>query len=244
MSRRYTAAALIAAVSSLSVIFNLLPPLSVFDFKSCTPGKRFKEEQWIEFSVLCVFVIAATPIVIYWMRKSVGKSGDFLVSSMWAYFAFSVTNLVVNFLKFLVGKERPDYGHRIVVHKAGHFFHEGRRSFPSGHTALALSSAIFIAREAIVSGRMMKTSVKKGVFIVLGTLLPSAVAFFVSVSRISDNRHDIIDVLAGGSISVFVCLSVLTAKHMAKKYEKHAERSRMEELYSTDYRRGGFEVGM
>ncbi|XP_045502297.1 phospholipid phosphatase homolog 1.2 homolog [Colias croceus] len=127
-------------------------------------------------------------------------------------FGFLLNLTIVQTLKLIVGSPRPhffdtcgpqeattcvesDYVPSYTCTKA-HWLKQSNKSFPSGHTSLAIHAGVFIAyylykRGQSLPGRMTRTI--QGVCIVA--------AIVCSVSRVWDRRHHWWDVLAGAVLA-------------------------------------------
>ncbi len=140
--------------------------------------------------ILITTMLAATPIAH--AKSTIEKYGDIgqILIPLTAYGAtyylddvegrqqfyksFLTTFLITHGLKLTVKKKRPN--------------NNGSQSFPSGHTSAAFQGAAFIQK---------RYGWKYG--------LPAYVAAsFVGYSRVEDEsrKHDLVDVLAGGSIGI------------------------------------------
>ncbi|KAM3960276.1 putative phosphatidate phosphatase [Aphomia sociella] len=120
---------------------------------------------------------------------------------------------VVHVLKQLVGSPRPHFFDTCSPHEAhtcegGEYIYrytcaksawisQSDRSFPSGHTSLALHAGIFIAYYLQRRARPVKSA---SILAVQVVCIVSAV--YCSISRMTDHRHHWWDVLAGAIISV------------------------------------------
>lgn len=124
--------------------------------------------------------------------------------------SLSLTLVIVSLVKVSVGRLRPDFLARCkpidgLCTGAPKDIREGRKSFPSGHTALAFASLGFVgfywaakllhARTPQVAGSLWK---------LLLVLAPWAVALLVGLSRIADYWHHWEDVLAGALVGTVV----------------------------------------
>ncbi|KAJ2918630.1 hypothetical protein MD484_g1758, partial [Candolleomyces efflorescens] len=133
----------------------------------------------------------------------------------------TLSTLVIDFLKNRVGRLRPDFLERcqwneVLQACAGKEkdIIDGRKSFPSGHSATAFSgmfyASLFIAGQTaawcfsahasprIISSRLVRIAI---------TAIPLTWATHVALSRMEDYRHHKEDVIVGSTIGV---LSALT----------------------------------
>ncbi|GAM22363.1 hypothetical protein SAMD00019534_055380, partial [Acytostelium subglobosum LB1] len=114
--------------------------------------------------------------------------------------ALTMTMLFTDFLKVIVGRYRPDYAARVADGDKSSI-HDGRLSFPSGHSSASFCSMTFLSMYLCGKLRVFR---KEGspswkLFIVL---LPYAISSFVAVSRTMDYHHDFSDILGGTLIGL------------------------------------------
>jgi membrane-associated phospholipid phosphatase len=114
----------------------------------------------------------------------------------------SLTALGTEILKQSFGRPRPDYEDRMRRHaQTGDpkLLADARMSMPSGHSssafALALHTSLWAHRAACRRGYGAAT-------IALGWGVPLSTAAAIGVSRITDHRHNISDVVAGALIGL------------------------------------------
>jgi len=83
---------------------------------------------------------------------------------------------------------------------------EGRLSFPSGHASLACFGAVF----AILYIQLRFVRQLAHLPRALLQLLPFLYAFFCCVSRVTDNKHHVTDVLAGACLGTLFAIAAIT----------------------------------
>lgn len=169
--------------------------------------------------------------------------------------ANGLTIATTNILKLLVGRPRPHFAAVCVSYIVGsetqcsgnaHAVREARKSFPSGHSSLAFSAALYTsaylaqcvslgkpARHQRRISHMQSPSAWK----LLLVLLPLLLASFVAVSRTRDFHHNYDDVLAGSvigsSISALVVyhrMANVTSDTTAPGYDENDARHPQELL--------------
>ncbi|KAI5173125.1 diacylglycerol diphosphate phosphatase / phosphatidate phosphatase [Nematocida sp. LUAm3] len=215
----YCAGSILLSIGS--IVFNELDPLRYLGAKSIMEPRLFVEKEMVDFWIVVLCAVFVVPLCILVIQMNTRKDRDIIRSITIAYFGMSISNFIVNSLKYLVGKERPDYLSRIKKYNVGRRYLEARRSFPSGHSAVAVSCAIFIAYEASSAMKRSKNHpVKRVILMVFGVVLPIILAVFVAVSRIIDGRHDIIDVTGGCGISLVSCGLVIKYCRREKMHSK------------------------
>lgn len=175
----------------------MTPPLSPRLFETGEGGGEFKGDTLPNWTLgpiagTTLSVIAAAPTAGRWYHVK-GFGG-----------AFAGTLLLTDFTKATFGRHRPDYqpGHP----EAGQV--SGRRSFFSGHSSLTLVSTtylgLFLRRHAFARVRPQ------------GVVLPwweasayaalAAFSVYVPVTRVTDNRHHIADVVVGATVGAAVAV--------------------------------------
>ncbi|XP_059057932.1 putative phosphatidate phosphatase [Achroia grisella] len=128
-------------------------------------------------------------------------------------FGVLINLTVVHVLKQVVGSPRPhffdtcspkealtcetgEYVYSYTCTKAG-WVSQSDRSFPSGHTSLALHAAVFI-----VYYLQQRTSQVKPPAVFASQILCMMIAVYCGLSRMTDHRHHWWDVVAGAVISL------------------------------------------
>ncbi|XP_068620370.1 phospholipid phosphatase 1-like [Battus philenor] len=130
---------------------------------------------------------------------------------------------IVQALKLAVGSPRPHFFDTCQPREAltcleseyvnkytcttAYWLSQSDKSFPSGHTSLALHAALFVVYYLQLRATGAMASVKVGERVIRacqGACL--ALAFFCGVSRMWDHRHHWWDVLAGAAIAGFTFL--------------------------------------
>lgn len=120
---------------------------------------------------------------------------------------------LVEFAKGYVGRLRPNFAERCLGRAAtppraapvvlsdagcvpGHAAWDGRRSFPSGHSALAAGLAAY--------GQLWLVRARAGPLGYVAGYLVLAAGLAVGASRVVDNAHHVSDVVAGALIGVWI----------------------------------------
>lgn len=188
-------------LGSLCLLFSVVPPLSLLSLKSITPGLDYKEET-VRFFLVLLFV-AALPIVQVSLMKLSKRRFRVLEVFLDTYIGCECTFLLIGIIKCAVGKERPDYANRILI-KKGQEALEGKRSFPSGHSGMSVAVAFYLVYDSFMLMKTVKGSFAKSIVAYMGVCLPVFLSSFVCISRIFDNKHDVIDVGAGILLGVLV----------------------------------------
>lgn len=153
--------------------------------------------------------------------------------------------LVTNILKLIIGRPRPYFASVCVEYVSGsdtqctgdpHSVSEARKSFPSGHSSLAFSAAVFLACYLATKFGMGKATSSARTWKICTVLTPPFAAALVAASRTVDNHHHYADVLAGSVLGAAIALTVFQGRSPAMN--KLAEMEESAELI-TDA--GGYE---
>ena len=135
------------------------------------------------------------------------------------------TLLTVSLVKNQVGRLRPDFLDRCkLVNGActgdAHDIMEGRKSFPSGHTALSFAGLGFLS--LYLAARLSQVRGFGELWKLPLVLAPWFGALFVGLSRIADYWHHWEDVLVGGLIGHVLAYSMYRLRYPCPAGE-HAE---------------------
>jgi membrane-associated phospholipid phosphatase len=190
-------------------------------------GKTHCPSEAIPFKLLMVFVFTTVPTAIYKMRRRDSSEGAYKDTYFFAWASAGVM-LLCNISKALVGSLRPDFLDRMKRFPVGsRVVEEGRRSFPSGHTALAVLATVHIAYCSL-------QAMKRGHFLTpsLLTVCFSLGSIGVGISRVLDHRHHPGDVLAGAILGLVVSTLIIAAAEDAgeegrEKLPQSSPRSRL-----------------
>ncbi|CAH0724200.1 unnamed protein product, partial [Brenthis ino] len=156
-------------------------------------------------------------VVMFIVEKQLDKSKDVQQNALQWYkeylYGFLINLTIVQSMKFIVGSPRPHFFDTCSPKEAltcetsefissytctkAYWLSQSDRSFPSGHTSLAVHAGIFIAyylhqRAHRLDSRSIRTI----------QLLSIFSALFCAVSRMMDHRHHWWDVLAGAGLAL------------------------------------------
>lgn len=125
----------------------------------------------------------------------------------WYAFAYGMVALLVSVLKVLVARERPFAvdGEIAIIGDA-----ESDFSFPSGHTACAVTIAIFLGTFLFEQAKDKKTKFWITFSLTIYVLL-------VMISRMYLGMHYLTDILVGAAVPVIVCPCVLATRRYFQK---------------------------
>ena len=130
--------------------------------------------------------------------------------TFWFALAYGLVALLVSILKVTIARPRPfavDEEILLIGDAPSDF------SFPSGHTACAVSIAIFLGHFLLAKATDKKTKCWIVLSLVLYVLL-------VMTSRMYLGAHYLTDVLGGAALATIICLCVLSLMKIIKKGTK------------------------
>ena len=105
---------------------------------------------------------------------------------------------------------------------------DGRRSFPSGHSAVAVGTAFYFELWLLKMSRSWELEGLKAQGVILGGMIPMSWGFWVACSRVFDNAHRVSDIIAGGFLGIWT--AGIMFWHVLQQNELFLKRMRREEL--------------
>ncbi|KAF6761678.1 lipid phosphate phosphatase 1 [Ephemerocybe angulata] len=195
--------------------FSLHDPLISHPHRKNQVSSAFN--QFVAFIVPCALVVIAG-----FLKRSLMDIHHGIVGLLATR---TLATLVIDFLKNRVGRLRPDFLARCKWDKhleecTGKLkdIVDGRKSFPSGHSATAWSgmfyASLFIAGQTAAwcfytrkSPRIVSSRLVRLVF----TVIPLVWALHVALTRMEDYRHHKEDVIVGstiGVLSAWICYHI------------------------------------
>lgn len=156
-------------------------------------------------SVIAPLAVLATYFLIHRNRDAqVTIMSMFLISSL---IAFALTNI----LKVTVGELRPDFLARCLPVNntcTGDIKHitEGRKSFPSGHTAAAFHGTFFIILLPVLKTIRKTFDLKTIAAYVIIVLTFLSGTLYNSYTRYADHKHHIHDIVFGAILGTVVAM--------------------------------------
>ena len=121
--------------------------------------------------------------------------------------------VLVCFIKVRVGRLRPDFVARCMptgepAHCTGSaaIVMEGRKSFPSGHSALSFGGLAFLSLALLAALSQLTTPRLGGVWKAMIVALPWLIALHIALSRLQDFWHHWQDILVGTFIGNFAAI--------------------------------------
>lgn len=190
-----------APILYLVILTAIVSPVIIIIVSYFTSKReKFKRKYW---DVHCAFLaslgsIASQLAIVVIMKNTSGvPRPDFLKRCLPNYYLAPSQDTLATVAICLQGNEA--------------LINEGFRSFPSGHASTIFASQTVMA--LYLAGKLRLWDCRGFSWkLVLSVIHPVATACAVSVSRISDNRHKLSDVLVGsfiGSIFGFIVLQFL-----------------------------------
>lgn len=178
-----------------------------------------------------VIIIGIVMIVVFFLLSWKFKRYFNQLNPFTAFYTFitviAVTNVCVNIFKSYVGRPRPDLYARCGINgsinncpgETKKVAKDEFKSFPSGHSATAMSGLIFIALfvQKCVKTRKLWVTTLCFLFILL--------AFYIGATRIRDFKHHTDDVLAGFFVGFLFCYIIWwrTYKEIFPKFKKRSK---------------------
>jgi len=144
----------------------------------------------VSFSTAFVVTWVIPPIIIGLFQIWLRSRHDFHHAVLGLWSAFGFTYLFTFIIKLSVGRYRPYYG-------PGHEDYESRLSFPSGHSSVSFSSAVFMSLYIAAKLRVYRQASGSMVSKMMIVFIPLVIATFIAVSRTVDYHHNFSDILAG-----------------------------------------------
>ncbi|KAI5168042.1 diacylglycerol diphosphate phosphatase / phosphatidate phosphatase [Nematocida sp. AWRm78] len=213
----------LAVLSTIGIVFSRIPPLTLAEFKSVRPNMAHHPSETVEFKYILLSVVFLLPLFMYIVsrvgNRKLGGAGPILDAHLGCIITFLITAVI----KWLVGKERPDYHDRLAQNLLAQAVLEGRRSFPSGHSSTMMALVFYLVYETMLSIKNTRQLVTKSILVYVGILVPITTGLFVCVSRIFDNRHDQVDVCTGAALGIFVPF-IVNRILLARRKKKHQNK--------------------
>ncbi|ODM98621.1 Phosphatidate phosphatase PPAPDC1A [Orchesella cincta] len=181
---------------------------------------RYPELQsQVPIEVVFGSIIVFAPIVflVFGSRRQYKNVREISQAALAITLGISLTGLITNTLKVLVGRPRPCFLERCYGHEylriedvskpctvMGDWVQDRRKSFPSGHASLAFSAfgmmSLYVAGKLGTFNRKVQTT---GWQLVV-TLIPLIFASWIAISRYSDYHHHSSDIFIGSLIGLAV----------------------------------------
>ncbi|XP_053993845.1 uncharacterized protein LOC128884439 [Hylaeus volcanicus] len=192
----------------------------------------FAFKNTISFSKLifitCIAVILV-PLIIWllfgnFFRRNIDITNYLLALSL----TLLTTNLLVEILKIAISRPRPDFLQRCFGSSTIDLtswspypkcietspelnLKDGLKAFPSGHSALAWTVAVFLflyiyEKKKFIEENNLFVSPIPSIVIFISGLILSLGAAYISSSRLRDHRHHPEDVIAGTTIGCLVAI--------------------------------------
>jgi len=172
-----------------------------------TPAHEQQFPTWLLWRVSLYIPLAAVAAVAMVPPRPLAMSRLGLLSELWLGLLSSVglAFTLVCLVKCAVGRLRPDFLARCMAGTDGKctgdpaVIVEGRKSFPSGHSALSFSGLFFVS--LVLAARLAPMGRRWGTLWKLCVVaMPWLLALQVALSRIADYWHHWEDVLIGSLI--------------------------------------------
>ncbi|KXN72485.1 PAP2-domain-containing protein [Conidiobolus coronatus NRRL 28638] len=181
-----------------------------FTVEEIVPNKAL---LWLCFGGPIIILLASYLKVRNWKFVHIAIIGLFFNLALGAF--------IIQLLKNLVGRLRPDFIDRCIPNEASlgstllltldictqtnpWTLRDGTQSFPSGHAANTFGSLLFLALYFNLIFQLKNSRFKWLQYYCF--ILPLSISLYVGISRIWDFRHHWEDVLVGSCIGIFTGL--------------------------------------
>lgn len=158
--------------------------------------------MWVNYIVSGVVPAC---IMALWSGVIVRDIDDAIASVTGLASSLSTVSAVTNVIKFVVGRPRPNYYADVLVNEQ-----DARRSFVSGHTSWAFAGQVFLSLWLLGKCRLHCQRSRRSPSPLTRTVLslvPTLVAVWIALTRLTDYHHHYSDVLAAACIgTVGACL--------------------------------------
>lgn len=194
----------------LAIVFDKIPPYrQVLPMPNKNPTVGYPEKDSYVPTVLAGVLAYGIPIVLYLIFEIV----SYKINKKWPAFhdfhhavlalleSAGLTLFVVNLIKPFAGRYRPHYL-AVRYDEDPYMEFDGRRSFPSGHSACAFSGfgvlAFWAAGKLGMYSKGRAGQAYKGFIFIL----PLVSAFMIAITRTRDYHHNFSDIIAGSIIGL------------------------------------------
>ncbi|KCZ77874.1 hypothetical protein H311_01110 [Anncaliia algerae PRA109] len=209
--KKYDRRLITILITSLIImaIAHLLPPLDYLDYDFIHNNRPHKENT-ISMFLLYMFYIVIPSIFLGVICKLQQNQPRYIFLVVFSFLLAHSTNTCASeILKVVVGEKRPDFIARCKpINKkcTGKIdeINEGKKSFPSGHSATVFVGSIFVLLFLyffILDNFINYLGKLVATFFISLILLVFAVT--ICSTRINDNRHFLHDVIAGAGMGTF-----------------------------------------
>jgi len=149
------------------------------------------ESDIVSFSTVFVitWIVPVVVLALFQLRYRSRHDFHHALLALWGSFGF--TYLFTCIIKISVGRYRPYYDPEF------HNDIESRLSFPSGHSSVSFSSAVFMSLYLCGKMRIFRQTSGSMVSKMMVIFVPIVAAGYVAVSRTVDYHHNFSDIIAG-----------------------------------------------
>lgn len=164
---------------------------------------------------LLLFVVWQLPLAIrcrqQYLTKSYTGAGTILrrillelhSAALGILMSGTIMIFCVNCYKTFAGRYRPHYIARVA---AGVEELDGRRSFPSGHSAASFAGLFYLTLWLAGKLRLFHPSRAGETWKIVVCFAPTFAAFFIALTRTRDYYHNFSDIIAGSDIGIISAL--------------------------------------
>jgi undecaprenyl-diphosphatase len=166
------------------ILFVFDRQISTFVQQYITPEIKSAASLFSDAGVVFLYIVFAILLIYSFFKKNQRQK-----EVIWAYLKTQIifSFLTVRILKICLGRARPKYGSDFTLFSLDADYN----SFPSGHSADAFVSGIFLFY-LLKYSRFSKYR-----------YIPLLLALLIALSRVAGNSHFASDVVAGSAIGIF-----------------------------------------
>ena len=187
-----------------------------------TPAELQQVPTWLLWRISLWLPIAiVTILALFFPPRAYSAARLRLASELWlgVLSSFALTFFVICQVKVSVGRLRPDFLARCIPRDGEctgdpKIITEGRKSFPSGHSALSFASLGFVS--LVLAARLAHTNCCGGrLWKLCVAAIPWLIALHVALSRLSDYWHHWDDVLTGSLLGNLAAALTYTLRFLS-----------------------------
>lgn len=161
------------------------------------------------------FIFWQIPQIIFFRKQYRSKSYNAAATSMHdllhelhsaalgLLFSGTIMIFIVSCYKSFAGRYRPNY---FALVAAGKDELDGRRSFPSGHSAASFAGLFYLTLWLSGKLKLFHPSRSGETWKIILCFFPTFCAFFIAITRTRDYYHNFSDIIAGSDLGIISAL--------------------------------------
>lgn len=164
---------------------------------------------------LLIFVVWQVPQIVFFRKqyrsKSYNTAGNAIRDLLFELhsavlgllFSGTIMIFIVTCYKSFAGRYRPNY---FALVAAGEDELDGRRSFPSGHSATSFAGLFYLSLWLAGKLRLFHPNKSGETWKILVCFAPAFAAFFIAITRTRDYYHNFSDIIAGSDLGIIAAI--------------------------------------